>query len=107
MHNIFLGLLLLCLKLQNLLWAVGIGLICHFFMEVIFKLYMLSGAGGANSAKQRFENIVNAIRWPSHITRLPKNVCDFDVHDLFTHLSFSLVKISPSKRPTSGDVYSQ
>jgi hypothetical protein len=34
---------------------------------------MFSGVGGANSPKQRFENLVNAIHWPSHVTRLPKN----------------------------------
>jgi hypothetical protein len=43
-------------------------------MEVIFKAYLLSGIGGDNSPKQRFENIINAIKWPSHVTRLPKNV---------------------------------
>ncbi|KII86134.1 hypothetical protein PLICRDRAFT_115269 [Plicaturopsis crispa FD-325 SS-3] len=56
MHNIFLG------------------LICHIFMEILFKAYMFSGAGGAHSEQQRFEKIVNAIKWPSHITRLPKNL---------------------------------
>ncbi|KAF9461452.1 hypothetical protein BDZ94DRAFT_1371533 [Collybia nuda] len=56
MHNIFLG------------------IICHFFMEVIFKSYMLSGAGGSNSPKQHFKTIINSVRWPSHITRLPKNL---------------------------------
>jgi hypothetical protein len=44
-------------------------------MEVIFKSYMLSGVGGDDSPKQRFEKIINSVRWPSHITRLPKNVC--------------------------------
>ncbi|KAH9921364.1 hypothetical protein B0H21DRAFT_701660 [Amylocystis lapponica] len=56
MHNIFLG------------------LIAHLFMEILFKAYMFSGAGGDNSAKQRFENVINAVRWPSHVTRLPKNL---------------------------------
>ncbi|RDB30064.1 hypothetical protein Hypma_014106 [Hypsizygus marmoreus] len=53
---------------------VFLGLICHFFMEVIFKSYMLSGVGGDESPKKRFEDIVNAVQWPSHITRLPKNL---------------------------------
>jgi hypothetical protein len=43
-------------------------------MEVLFKSYLFSGAGGRNSAKQRFEDIVNAVKWPSYVTRLPKNV---------------------------------
>lgn len=43
-------------------------------MEVVFKSYMLSGAGGAISSKQRFEDMINSVRWPSHITRLPKNL---------------------------------
>ncbi|KAH9948903.1 hypothetical protein B0H21DRAFT_689267 [Amylocystis lapponica] len=56
MHNIFLG------------------IIMHLFMEILFKSYMFSGAGGDNSAKQRFENVINSVRWPSHVTRLPKNL---------------------------------
>ncbi|KAF8223670.1 hypothetical protein L208DRAFT_1426005 [Tricholoma matsutake] len=56
MHNIFLG------------------LIAHFFTCVIFKSYMLSSTGGANSPKQHFENIINSIWWPSHVTQLPKNL---------------------------------
>jgi hypothetical protein len=51
-----------------------LGLIAHFFMHVIFKFYMLSGMGGANSPKQCFENIINSIQWPSHVTQLPKNI---------------------------------
>jgi hypothetical protein len=45
-----------------------LGLIAHFFVHVIFKFYMLSGMGGANSPKQHFENIINSIRWLSHVT---------------------------------------
>ncbi|KAF5384761.1 hypothetical protein D9615_001059 [Tricholomella constricta] len=56
MHNIFLG------------------LICHFFSQVLFAAHMFSGAGGNNSPKQRFEDLINRVRWPSHITRLPKNM---------------------------------
>ncbi|KAH9922163.1 hypothetical protein B0H21DRAFT_701295 [Amylocystis lapponica] len=54
MHNIFLG------------------IIAHLFMEILFKGYMFSGSGGNNSA--RFEDTINSVRWPSHVTRLPKNL---------------------------------
>lgn len=43
-------------------------------MTVLFASYMFSGAGGTHSSKQRFEDLINATRWPSHVTRLPKNV---------------------------------
>jgi hypothetical protein len=56
MHNIFLG------------------IIAHLFMQVLFAVHMFPGAGGNNSPKQRFEDLINSVRWPSHITRLPKNV---------------------------------
>ncbi|KAJ2926230.1 hypothetical protein H1R20_g10867, partial [Candolleomyces eurysporus] len=35
---------------------------------------MYDGAGGENSQKKRFENAINSIQWPSHISRLPKNL---------------------------------
>jgi hypothetical protein len=57
MHNIFLG------------------LIAHFFTKVLFAAHMFPHAGGANSSQQHFEDLINNVRWPSHITRLPKNVC--------------------------------
>ncbi|KAF5380388.1 hypothetical protein D9615_004710 [Tricholomella constricta] len=41
MHNIFLG------------------LICHFFSQVLFAAHMFSGAGGNDSPKQRFEDLIN------------------------------------------------
>ncbi|KZT25039.1 hypothetical protein NEOLEDRAFT_1156520 [Neolentinus lepideus HHB14362 ss-1] len=56
MHNIFLG------------------VIAHLFTQVLFSGYMFSGAGGRSSQKQRFEDLVNSVRWPSHVTRLPKNL---------------------------------
>ncbi|KAF8803058.1 hypothetical protein BYT27DRAFT_7110771 [Phlegmacium glaucopus] len=56
MHNIFLG------------------LIAHFFTLVLFAAHMFSGRGGLNSGKQRFETFINEFCWPSHITRLPKNL---------------------------------
>jgi hypothetical protein len=51
-----------------------LGTIVHFFTEIVFKSYMLSGAGGVNSPKQCFEDVINSVQWPSHITCLPKNV---------------------------------
>ncbi|EPQ59179.1 hypothetical protein GLOTRDRAFT_54945, partial [Gloeophyllum trabeum ATCC 11539] len=56
MHNIFLG------------------IIGHLFVKVLFAGYMFSAAGGAHSSKQRFEDLVNSVQWPSHVTRLPKNL---------------------------------
>jgi hypothetical protein len=50
MHNIFLG------------------VIAHFFTSVLFSSYMFSGVGGQNSPKQQFKNLINAIKWLSHIT---------------------------------------
>jgi len=35
---------------------------------------MFPGRGAQHSSKQRFETFINEFRWPSHITRLPKNV---------------------------------
>jgi len=58
MHNIFLG------------------MITHFYKEVLFSAHMFLGTGGQNSSKQRLEIFVNKFQWPSHITRLPKNVRD-------------------------------
>ncbi|KAG1734538.1 hypothetical protein EDD22DRAFT_1011418 [Suillus occidentalis] len=54
--------------------CIFLGIIAHLFMRVLFAGYMFSGAGGRNSPKQRFENLINSVRWPSHITRLPKNL---------------------------------
>jgi len=53
---------------------VFLGIIAHFFTQVLFAAHMFPGAGGIDSAKNRFENLINSIRWPSHVTRLPKNV---------------------------------
>ncbi|KAF8147206.1 hypothetical protein B0H34DRAFT_642700, partial [Crassisporium funariophilum] len=53
---------------------VFLGVIAHFFTAVLFAAHMLPGAGGINSAKNRFENLINSIRWPSHVTQLPKNM---------------------------------
>ncbi|EIW84541.1 hypothetical protein CONPUDRAFT_49943 [Coniophora puteana RWD-64-598 SS2] len=54
--------------------AVFLGIIPHLYDVVIFGGYVMTGVGGANSAKARFESLINSISWPSHITRLPKNL---------------------------------
>ncbi|KAG1736380.1 hypothetical protein EDD22DRAFT_982388 [Suillus occidentalis] len=54
--------------------CIFLGIISHLFMRVLFGGYMLSGMGGINSLKRQFEDIINAVRWPSHVTRLPKNL---------------------------------
>ncbi|KAJ3508326.1 hypothetical protein NLJ89_g5817 [Agrocybe chaxingu] len=56
MHNIFLG-------------VIG-----HFYTQVLFAAHMFSGIGGHDSSKQRLQDFINKFRWPSHITRLPKNL---------------------------------
>jgi hypothetical protein len=55
------------------------GIVAFFFTHVLFAAHMFPGAGGDNSSKKRFENVVNSIRWPTHITRLPKNVSLFSL----------------------------
>ncbi|KZT19841.1 hypothetical protein NEOLEDRAFT_1151707 [Neolentinus lepideus HHB14362 ss-1] len=47
---------------------------CTMCSLVLFNGYMFSGAGGQNSLKQHFEDMVNSVRWPSHVTRLLKNL---------------------------------
>ncbi|KAG2061047.1 hypothetical protein BDR06DRAFT_993204 [Suillus hirtellus] len=54
--------------------CIFLGIISHLFMRMLFGGYMLSGMGGINSPKRQFEDIINAVRWPSHVTRLPKNL---------------------------------
>jgi hypothetical protein len=53
---------------------LSVGVVAGFFTKVLFAAHMFPGAGGANSPKQCFKDTINSIRWPSHITRLPKNV---------------------------------
>lgn len=82
---------------RDFMHNIYLGLVHHLFMEVIFKGYMLSGSGGSNSQKQRFEKIINSIRWPSHVTRLPRNVRmnDFYYQPSSLHRSsHSLAKIN-------------
>ncbi|KAM6493648.1 hypothetical protein JOM56_010009 [Amanita muscaria] len=54
--------------------AVFLGVVATLFNKFLFGAHMFSGIGGTDSAKQRLENIVNSVQWPSHITRLPKNL---------------------------------
>ncbi|KAI0044241.1 hypothetical protein FA95DRAFT_1497378 [Auriscalpium vulgare] len=54
--------------------CIYLGVVAFFFTRVLFAAHMLPGAGGRRSPKQRFEDIINSIRWPSHVTRLPKNL---------------------------------
>ncbi|GBE87684.1 hypothetical protein SCP_1103610 [Sparassis crispa] len=54
--------------------AVFLGIIAHLYLDLLFKGYMFSGIGGDDSPKQKFEDTVNSVRWPSHVTRLPKNL---------------------------------
>ncbi|PPQ99854.1 hypothetical protein CVT24_009605 [Panaeolus cyanescens] len=51
-----------------------LGVVAHFYTKVLFAAHMFSGIGGNDSAKKRFESCINAIQWPSHVTRLPKNL---------------------------------
>jgi len=86
------------------------GIIGHLFMEVLFKSYMFSGVGGRNSPKQRFEDVINSITWPSHVTRLPKNVWQVIYlpgpgPTITIVIICSSVKTSLSRRLTNGDVY--
>lgn len=77
MHNVFLGKSCIISRSRLIAYGLLVGIICHLFMKVLFASHMFSGIGGANSAKQRFEDLVNAVKWPSHVTRLPKNVDEF------------------------------
>jgi len=45
-----------------------------FFTQVLFATHMFPGRGGQHSSKQWFETFINEFQWPSHITRLSKNV---------------------------------
>ncbi|KAG2126265.1 uncharacterized protein EDB93DRAFT_1257640 [Suillus bovinus] len=54
--------------------CIFLGIIAHLFMRVLFEGYMFSGVGGRNSPKQCFEALINLVKWPTHITHLPKNL---------------------------------
>jgi len=53
---------------------IYLGVIAHFYTQVLFAAHMFAGAGGHDSSKNQFEGFINKFCWPSHITRLPKNV---------------------------------
>ncbi|KAF9226427.1 hypothetical protein BS17DRAFT_765413 [Gyrodon lividus] len=54
--------------------CIFLGIICHLFMKILFAAYMFPGTGGNQSPKCCFEDLINSVQWPSHITRLPKNL---------------------------------
>ncbi|THU83343.1 hypothetical protein K435DRAFT_971601 [Dendrothele bispora CBS 962.96] len=56
MHCIFLG-----------------SVVAWLWTQILFASHMFYGAG-PTSPRRQFEDAINAIRWPSHITRLPKNL---------------------------------
>ncbi|KAL0564444.1 hypothetical protein V5O48_017603 [Marasmius crinis-equi] len=64
MHCVFLG-------EDLLLWSSRI--VVWLFTRILFNGHMFYGAG-PHSGRQRFEDAVNSIKWPSHITRVPKNL---------------------------------
>ncbi|KAG1725027.1 hypothetical protein EDB19DRAFT_1897829 [Suillus lakei] len=72
--NLILGWLPSKKSVLDFMHTIFLGIISHLFMHVLFGGYMLSGIGGINSPRRRFEEIINAVRWPSHITRLLKNL---------------------------------
>ncbi|KAG1749066.1 uncharacterized protein EDB91DRAFT_1244855 [Suillus paluster] len=72
--NVISGWLPLRKSALDFMHCIFLGIISHLFMCVLFGGYMLSGMGGVNSLKRHFEDIINAVRWPSHVTRLPKNL---------------------------------
>ncbi|KAE9387733.1 hypothetical protein BT96DRAFT_837285 [Gymnopus androsaceus JB14] len=51
-----------------------LGIVAFLFTRILFAAHMFSGANGQDSSKQRFEDIINRIQWPTHITCLPKNL---------------------------------
>jgi len=69
-------------------------------MKVLFTSHMFSGIGGDDSPKQRFENLINAVHWPSHVTRLPKNVrMSLDVHVIRDYLLILTSQARPESKP--------
>jgi len=55
--------------------CIYLGVVAWLFNEILFAAHLFPGAGGVDSPKKRFERAINSIQWPTHITRLPKNVC--------------------------------
>ncbi|KIK71709.1 hypothetical protein GYMLUDRAFT_66805 [Collybiopsis luxurians FD-317 M1] len=54
--------------------CIYLGVVAFFWTQVLFAAHMFPGVNGANSVKQRFEDVINAIQWLSHITCLLKNL---------------------------------
>ncbi|EEB92189.1 hypothetical protein MPER_09337, partial [Moniliophthora perniciosa FA553] len=53
--------------------CVFLGVVAWLFTKILFAAHMFYGAG-PYSGRKRFEDAINSIKWPSHITRLPKNL---------------------------------
>ncbi|EAU82786.2 hypothetical protein CC1G_10905 [Coprinopsis cinerea okayama7 len=49
--------------------AIYLGVVAWLFTRLLFGAHMFPG-----QLKRRFENVINGIQWPSHATRLPKNL---------------------------------
>lgn len=73
MHCMYLGRHAMSCPLTQVLTTL-IGVVAFLSTRILFAAHMFSGANGQDSSKQRFEDIINRIQWPTHITRLPKNV---------------------------------
>ncbi|KAF8968992.1 hypothetical protein BDZ97DRAFT_1754924 [Flammula alnicola] len=54
--------------------CIFLGIVAFLFKTVLFAAHMFPGAGGQDSTKNRFENAINSVRWPTHVTRLPTNM---------------------------------
>lgn len=87
-------------------YHTSLGIVATLFSKFLFAAHIFSGPGGADSAKQRLEDIINAICWPSHITRLPKNVCISSSHSRFLHTYIHIISLdrtNPSRKQMNGD----
>ncbi|KAJ3845821.1 hypothetical protein EV368DRAFT_77177 [Lentinula lateritia] len=51
-----------------------LGVVAFLWTWILFAAHMFPGANGS---KHRFEDIINSVRWPTHITRLPKNLGEY------------------------------
>ncbi|KAJ3862239.1 hypothetical protein EV359DRAFT_83519 [Lentinula novae-zelandiae] len=48
-----------------------VGVVAFLWTQILFAAHMFPGANGS---KHCFENIINSVRWPTHITQLSKNL---------------------------------
>lgn len=54
--------------------CIFLGIVAALFNLILIAAHMFGGIGGDDSPKMRFERSLNSVQWPSHITRLPKNL---------------------------------